>query len=247
MKIATLHLAVIAALMLLAAPGVRASEMDKKTIVTFTAPVEIPGTVLPAGEYVIKRVDPSMPDVVRFMDSDETRVIATVRALPTWRPEPADNVEIAFEERPSNAPQAMKKWFYPGDLTGSEFLYSDSDKVLMASNLTLLEPAKPVSSTSSPSKISSEPTPMASEPTLAQKPVEIAQAQPEPAPAQPSQQYTQPQRTTQPAPATDPNAAPAEELPATASRFPLAASLGMMAIFAGAVLRRLSRKAKVNC
>ena len=34
--------------------NVRADEWDKKTIVSFSAPVQIPGTVLPAGTYVFK-------------------------------------------------------------------------------------------------------------------------------------------------------------------------------------------------
>src|ERR1700756_530851 len=37
--------------------NVRADEWDKKTIVSFSAPVQIPGTVLPAGTYVFKVAD----------------------------------------------------------------------------------------------------------------------------------------------------------------------------------------------
>ena len=50
-------LVVLTILCLLAAlvvPKARADEWDKKTIVSFSAPVQIPGTVLPAGTYVFK-------------------------------------------------------------------------------------------------------------------------------------------------------------------------------------------------
>ena len=37
--------------------GVKADQHDKKTIVTFNAPVEIPGKALPVGTYVFKLLD----------------------------------------------------------------------------------------------------------------------------------------------------------------------------------------------
>ena len=107
------------------APRVRA-EFDKKTFVTFHESIEIPGMVLPAGDYVIKRVDRPLPEIVRFTNAAENHIYATVVAMPTYRPVPSDNVVIITEERAGNAPEAIKKWFYPGDTVGAEFVYPKS-------------------------------------------------------------------------------------------------------------------------
>jgi hypothetical protein len=60
-----------AALTLLLAPGARADEWNKKTILTFSGPVQIPGATLPAGSYVFKLADiPSNRHVVQVFDKD---------------------------------------------------------------------------------------------------------------------------------------------------------------------------------
>ena len=50
------------------APPAHADAWDKKTIVTFSSSVEVPGKVLPAGKYVMKLVDsPSDRHIVRII------------------------------------------------------------------------------------------------------------------------------------------------------------------------------------
>jgi hypothetical protein len=101
-----------------------ASESDKKTVVTFSAPVEIPGKVLPAGTYVFKLLDsPTDRNVVQIFDKDEKQLYATVLAVPDFRLETPNKPLIRFEERPSDSPPAIKAWFYPGDNYGMEFVY----------------------------------------------------------------------------------------------------------------------------
>jgi hypothetical protein len=55
-------------------PGVSADSWDKKTIVTFSDSVEIPGQVLPAGTYVFKLAN-SISDrhIVQIWTGDEAR------------------------------------------------------------------------------------------------------------------------------------------------------------------------------
>ena len=36
------------------APGARADQMNKKTTITFSEPVQVPGMTLPAGTYVFR-------------------------------------------------------------------------------------------------------------------------------------------------------------------------------------------------
>ncbi|MCU1258807.1 MAG: hypothetical protein JWO80_1692 [Bryobacterales bacterium] len=101
-----------------------ADVMDKKTIVTFNAPVEIPGKALPAGTYVFKLLDSqSNRTIVQVFDKDEKQLIATILGIPDYRMDPPDKPIIGFEERPSDTPMAVKEWFYPGDQYGVQFVY----------------------------------------------------------------------------------------------------------------------------
>lgn len=105
-------------------PTMNASLMDKRTVVTFHEPVEIPGKVLPAGTYVMRLLDNTGDrNIVQFFNHDQTRLIDTVMGVTDYRDQPADHTVITFEERAGNAPEAIKSWFYPGDTTGVEFMY----------------------------------------------------------------------------------------------------------------------------
>src|SRR5262245_49419010 len=113
-------------------PSVWADQFDKKTVVTIPEPMEIPGMVLPEGEYVVKRADRSLPNVMRFSSADEMKVFATVSTIPTMRARATDEVAIVTEERPAGQPEAIKKWFYPGETTGAEFVYKKSELIAQA-------------------------------------------------------------------------------------------------------------------
>jgi hypothetical protein len=101
-----------------------ADEGNRLTVLTFSQAVEIPGKVLPAGKCVFRLADsPSNRHVVQVFDQDGRRILATVLTIPTARLTAADDTRIAFEEQPAGAPFPIKKWFYPGDLAGEEFIY----------------------------------------------------------------------------------------------------------------------------
>ena len=107
------------------APGARADQWDKKTIVTFSDSVEVPGQVLPAGTYIFKLADTICDrHIVQIWNADETQILATTITIPSTRLEPPDRSIFQLEERPGNSPMALKVWFYPGDSTGQEFIYS---------------------------------------------------------------------------------------------------------------------------
>jgi hypothetical protein len=112
---------------------VNASESDKKTIVTFNAPVEIPGKALPAGTYVFKVLDtPGSRNFVQVFDKDEKQLYATIMGIPDYRLKPSDKPVITFEERASDAPEAIKAFFYPGDDYGVQFVYPRDKAVQLA-------------------------------------------------------------------------------------------------------------------
>jgi hypothetical protein len=107
------------------APGARADQWNKKTIVTFNDAVEIPGQVLPAGTYVFRLADSiSNRHIVQIWNADEDQVLATIMTIPNTRFETPDDSLFQFDERPGDSPQALKVWFYPGNNTGEEFIYS---------------------------------------------------------------------------------------------------------------------------
>jgi hypothetical protein len=101
-----------------------ADPCDKKTVVTFSQAVEIPGKVLPAGTYVFQLADfPANRHVVQVFDQDG-RILAMLLTIPTDRANRSENTRIVFNEQAAGAPFPIKQWFYPGDLTGEEFIYS---------------------------------------------------------------------------------------------------------------------------
>jgi hypothetical protein len=113
--------------------GASADERDKKTIVTFSAPVEIPGKALPAGTYVFKLLDStSNRNILQIFDKDEKQLLATILAIPDYRLKPSDKPVIRFEERPSGTPEAIKAFFYPGDEYGLQFVYPHDRAVQIA-------------------------------------------------------------------------------------------------------------------
>src|SRR6478752_8762960 len=121
------------------APGAKADDWNRKTVITFSAPVEIPGVhlpgwgVLPAGTYVFKILD-SLSDrhIVQIFNQDETTIYATILAIPNYRLRATDKTVITFRERPAGQPEALRAWFYPGRNWGEEFVYPKSVAIELA-------------------------------------------------------------------------------------------------------------------
>ena len=104
-------------------PSLKASVSDKKTIITISQPVTVEGTLLPAGQYVLKLQDSSsLRDVVYIFNGEGTRLITTVLAIPAYRLQPTGKSEFSFYDSRAGQPAALHTWFYPGDNSGFEFL-----------------------------------------------------------------------------------------------------------------------------
>ena len=104
-------------------PSLKASESDRKTIITISQPVSVEGTTLPAGQYVLRLQDSSSrQDVVNIFNGDETRLITTVVAIHARRLRPTDKSEFSFYDLPAGQPAVLHTWYYPGDDNGLEFL-----------------------------------------------------------------------------------------------------------------------------
>ncbi len=108
-------------------PRGNADEWNKKTTVTFSAPVEIPGVgakVLQAGTYVFKLLD-SQSDrhIVQIFNERGDHVYATILVIPNYRLRSTDKTVMTFRERAAGDPEAIRAWFYPGNNWGQEFVY----------------------------------------------------------------------------------------------------------------------------
>jgi hypothetical protein len=121
------------------APVAKADDWNRKTVITFSGPVEIPGVhrtgfaVLPAGTYVFKIVN-SQSDrhIVQIFSKDELTVYATILAIPNYRLKATDKTVMTFRERPAGQPEALRAWFYPGRNWGEEFVYPKTKAVEIA-------------------------------------------------------------------------------------------------------------------
>jgi hypothetical protein len=105
-------------------PLAQASEQDEKMELSFSQPVEIPGHVLPAGTYQFVLIgDLPNRDEMGVYSADGETLYATVSTIPAERLKPDDRVTVTFAKREPSNPEAVLKVFYPGSLTGHEFLY----------------------------------------------------------------------------------------------------------------------------
>lgn len=222
---------------LLIAAGAAAQPADRSTFVTFSGPVSIPGKTLPAGTYTFRLADsPSDRHIVQIFDRDQTKIFATILAVPAERNAPEGEPVITFRETPSNMPPALRYWYYAGETAGNEFVYPKSQAMTIArasgegvmsidtdaTDVTQwtgtpqrvtadAEPqtgttASTATTTSTAATTTAQPTTTPAEPTTAPQPTAT--------PAQPTTTPADPTTTSQPA--TAPRASTPEPAPTTA-------------------------------
>ena len=224
-------LTLVCCTLLVAIFSVRADEWNKKTVVTFSGPVELPGIVLPPGTYVFKLLDSAADrHIVQVFNKDETKIYTTILAIPNYRLEPTGDTVLRFTERPRNAPEALRAWFYPGDNFGQEFVYPKARAVNLAAEVKAPVLAAPVTPETKPEELAKAPVE-----TVA--PPEVEEPAPPPVAAKPTP-AVEPEGV--PPPALEPTPAPVAELPKTASPMPLVALLGMTSLALVLLLKRLS-------
>ncbi len=223
--------------------GARADDWNRKTTITFSGPVEIPGVhlvgwgVLPAGTYVFKILN-SQSDrhIVQIFNKEETTVYATILAIPNYRLQATDKTVITFRERPAGQPEALRAWFYPGRNWGEEFVYPKAVAMELAktSNVPVLytdeqlpvEVAEPIRTADAPVAVQ-----MSRAPIMAYKPtgetVPLAEV-----------------ITAPPAEVLVASNEPAPMLPKTGSSLPSFLLLGLLALGGGFVVRAYSLRAR---
>jgi LPXTG-motif cell wall-anchored protein len=139
---ALLGLVAVALLGTMALPSGRADTWTKKTVVTFSQAVEVPGKILPAGTYTFKLLDsPSDRHIVQIFNADGSQIITTILAINNYRLEPKGDTVMKFSERPGDEPDALRAWFYPGDNFGQEFVYPKARAIQLAQTTKVAVPA----------------------------------------------------------------------------------------------------------
>lgn len=223
-------------------PSAKADMFDKRTILTVHETIQIPGMVLDPGTYVMKRTIPRTdPDIISFLNRDEDEVLATVHAIPVERQEATGESVFLFDEARGTEPKALKVWYYPGEITGAEFVYP-KDQNLLAMNTQEGEFIGGLAPKTESSV--AEPAPSSELSTEAESGISIAVPEPEPQAAaeedrevEIAQARPEPQEADEPAAAAD----EPETLPATGGILPLLALMGAAAAVGGAGLRKLYR------
>ena len=221
-------------------PTARADDWNRKTVVTFSGPVEIPGVhlkgwgVLPKGTYVFKILDSASDrHIVQIFSKDELTVYATILAIPNYRLKATDKTVITFRERPAGQPEALRAWFYPGRNWGEEFVYPKAKAIELAKVTSTpvlftaveipLEVATPIKSADEPVVVELKRAPiMAIQPTGEE--VQLAQV------------------VTPPPPAELVATESAPRLPDTASNLPLIGLFGLMALGGAFAVRAFAKR-----
>ena len=126
---------------LVPASSARADDLDKKTVLTFSQPVEIPGVVLPAGTYTFKLANAFDRHIVQIFNADGSKIIATVMTIPDYRLTATDETVIRFTEVPYGSTEAIRAWFYPGNTVGEAFVYSKRRAMQLAKASKVAVPA----------------------------------------------------------------------------------------------------------
>ncbi|HMD33599.1 MAG TPA: hypothetical protein VKH42_01465 [Vicinamibacterales bacterium] len=121
--------AIVAAL----ASGARADEWNKRTFLTFSGPVQVPGATLPAGTYLFQLADPdNARHVVMVRDKDEKKIYTMFMTIPNDRLDTPDDNVVMFRETPAGVARAVKAWWYPGNRVGEEFVYPKTQATAIA-------------------------------------------------------------------------------------------------------------------
>ncbi len=124
--------ALLAAAGLLCASQARADKAWR-TNLTLAEPTQIPGDILPAGDYIVKVVNTQETrSIVQFTTPDEAVVVATVLAVPNYRVETPQNTEFVYFQRAEGMGPAIKSWVHPGYNYGVEFVYPKEKAIVLA-------------------------------------------------------------------------------------------------------------------
>lgn len=108
-----------------------AQSADGSSVLTFSAPVRLPGITLAAGTYLFQRVE-SNRDMrsVQVFSVKPQRLVATLTTSPITRASGTDHV--IFRETPQGVTPVVGALYLRGGATGAEFIYSGRERQQLA-------------------------------------------------------------------------------------------------------------------
>jgi hypothetical protein len=216
-------------------PKAVADEHDKKTVITISEPMEVPGVVLAPGTYVFKLVESqSDRNIVTITNERGDHTFATIIAINNYRLRPTSKSSFGFWEVPAGAPKALRAWFYPGDNFGQEFRYPKTRATEIAQTTHEEVPAEPAPA---PAVVAEAPAPQP-EPTV------VAEVTPPPPAPEPAPVAAAP--APEPAPVVVAENTTPATLPQTASNIPLLALLGFLSVGTALGLGAIAKRQSVN-
>lgn len=247
-KLASIAFALALVGIAMATPASAQTNLNQRTVLTFSQPIEVPGKVLPAGTYTFELHESQMNrHIVQVYDADGKKLITTFLAIPNRRLETTTDTVVRFAEVAPGQPQAMRAWFYPGQTVGQEMVYSKKRAQELAATANVTVPAvddtfydtATVDTMKTVEVTSVSPTTTAAvttQPVTTQPVTQPETRTPPPVTAAPV--------TTEPV-RTEP-ARPRDELPDTASPLPLIALFGFVTLALGLALRGFSANRSIR-
>lgn len=119
---------VVAALLVAGRPAAPQESWDKLTYLTFSSPVQVPGATLSPGRYRFHLTNAvTSRNVMQVLSNDGSTAYGMFNTIEAHRRSATDEAAVTFRETPAGTAPAVKALFYPGQLTGYEFVYPKGD------------------------------------------------------------------------------------------------------------------------
>jgi hypothetical protein len=126
-----------------------------RTIMTFSAAVELPGMRLEPGTYVFRLADTASRNVIQVLSQDDMQVLGQWLFVPAERRDVTGDTVVTFREASANTTPAIQFWFYPGEKIGKEFMYpkDQAERIAQRTGVSVLtedgrvEPAEQTAAT----------------------------------------------------------------------------------------------------
>jgi hypothetical protein len=103
-----------------------------RTIMTFSAPVELPGMRLEAGTYVFRLADTASRNVIQVLSQNEMEMLGQWLFIPAERRDVTGETVVTFREASAGSTPAVQYWYYPGESIGKEFIYPKDQAMRIA-------------------------------------------------------------------------------------------------------------------
>jgi len=108
---------------------VLANPLTRKTRVTFSQSVRVPGTVLNTGTYYFESAHPNKQTIVRISDENGKMIAQVMGVADFTRKRNHDIIMFGNQDCGMNA---IKAWLYPGSGMGVRFVYPEDEAATIA-------------------------------------------------------------------------------------------------------------------